>query len=285
MQIGAALVFLLLVGGLVAHVMTKQVERPINALTTSMTAARQELDALSEQLLVLQEEERGRIARELHDSTAQHLVAGTLGLMQITAAADGNPAVLKACAEVEASLDKGLRELRIFSYLLHPPNLESEGLGATLKQFLDGFSRRTGLEAAVTVSGAVDYLPFDLQRTLLRVVQEAMANVQRHAMASRVSLVLRQNAGRLILRISDNGKGIAEVTAAGEPQRFGVGIVGMRARLKQFGGELRIKTKSSGTTLVALVPLTRHGPGIKDLVELAGSRRHRSNDSSVTAEA
>ena len=276
LQIAAAFLFLLLVGGLVAHFMSRQVEKPIHALVNSVTAARQEVNELSEHLLVLQEDERQRIARELHDSTAQHLVAGTLALMQITAAADGNPAILKACAEAEAYLDKGLRELRIFSYLLHPPNLESEGLGATLKQFLDGFSRRTGLEAAVTVSGAVDYLPFDLQRTLLRVVQEAMANVQRHAMASRVSLVLRQNAGRLILRISDNGKGIAEVTAAGEPQRFGVGIVGMRARLKQFGGELRIKTKSSGTTLVALVPLTRHGRGIKDLVELADSRSDRT---------
>jgi two-component system, NarL family, sensor kinase len=285
MQLGAALVFLLLVGGLAAHVMTKQVERPINALTTSMTAARQELDALSEQLLVLQEEERGRIARELHDSTAQHLVAGTLGLMQITAAADGNPAVLKACAEVEASLDKGLRELRIFTYLLHPPNLEREGLGATLREFVDGFCRRTGLAAAVRVSGAVDYLPFDLQRTLLRVVQEALANVQRHAMASRVSLVLRQRAGRVLLRVSDNGKGIADATAGGEPQRFGVGIRGMRARLKQFGGELRIKTKSSGTTLIAVVPLTAQGREVKDVVELADSRSHRSNDSSVTAEA
>ena len=69
--------------------------------------------------------------------------------MQITAAADGNPAVLKACAEVEASLDKGLRELRIFTYLLHPPNLEREGLSATLREFVDGFCRRTGLRAAV----------------------------------------------------------------------------------------------------------------------------------------
>src|ERR671913_450329 len=121
--------------------------------------------------------------------------------MQITAVADGHPAVLKACAEVEASLDKGLRELRIFTYLLHPPNLEREGLRATLREFVDGFCRRAGLEADVEVSSAVDYLPFDLQRTLLRVVQEAMANVQRHAMASRVRLVLRQSAGRLILRI------------------------------------------------------------------------------------
>jgi len=91
-----------------------------------------------------------------------------------------------------------------------------------------------------------------------------------------VGLGLRQIAGCWIPRISDDGKGIAEVTVAGEPQRFGVGIVGMRARLKQFGGELRIKTKSSGTTLVALVPLTRHGRGIKDLVELADSRSDRT---------
>ncbi|MFL5222888.1 MAG: sensor histidine kinase, partial [Microvirga sp.] len=196
LQIAAAFVFLLTIGGVVAHYMSRHVEKPLHALASSVTAARQELGELSEHLLVLQEEERRRIARELHDSTAQHLVAGTLGLMQITAVADGNPAVLKACAEVEASLDKGLRELRIFTYLLHPPNLEREGLSATLREFVDGFCRRTGLAAAVRVYGAVDYLPFDLQRTLLRVVQEALANVQRHAMASRVSLVLRQRAGR-----------------------------------------------------------------------------------------
>jgi two-component system, NarL family, sensor kinase len=285
LQIAAAFVFLLTIGGVVAHYMSRHVEKPLHALASSVTAARQELGELSEHLLVLQEEERRRIARELHDSTAQHLVAGTLGLMQIAAVADGNPAVLKACAEVEASLDKGLRELRIFTYLLHPPNLEREGLSATLREFVDGFCRRTGLAAAVRVSGSVDYLPFDLQRTLLRVVQEALANVQRHAMASRVSLVLRQRAGRVLLRVSDNGKGIADATAGGEPQRFGVGIRGMRARLKQFGGELRIKTKSSGTTLVAVVPLTAQGRDVKDLVELADSRSHRGNDSSVTAQA
>jgi two-component system NarL family sensor kinase len=285
LQIAAAFVFLLTIGGVVAHYMSRHVEKPLHALANSVTAARQELGELSEHLLVLQEEERRRIARELHDSTAQHLVAGTLGLMQIAAVADGNPAVLKACAEVEASLDKGLRELRIFTYLLHPPNLEREGLSATLREFVDGFCRRTGLAAAVRVSGSVDYLPFDLQRTLLRVVQEALANVQRHAMASRVSLVLRQRAGRVLLRVSDNGKGIADATAGGEPQRFGVGIRGMRARLKQFGGELRIKTKSRGTTLVAVVPLTAQGRDVKDLVELADSRSHRGNDSSVTAQA
>jgi two-component system, NarL family, sensor kinase len=284
LQIAAAFVFLLTIGGVVAHYMSRHVEKPLHALASSVTAARQELGELSEHLLVLQEEERRRIARELHDSTAQHLVAGKLGLMQITAAADGNPAVLKACAEVEASLDKGLRELRIFTYLLHPPNLEREGLSATLREFVDGFCRRTGLEAAVRVSGAVDYLPFDLQRTLLRVVQEALANVQRHAMASRVSLVLRQRAGRVLLRVSDNGKGIADATAGGEPQRFGVGIHGMRARLKQFGGELRIKTNPGGTTLIAVVPLTARSQDVNELVELADSRPSGARETSAPIE-
>ena len=182
-------------------------------------------------------------------------------------------------------MDKGLRELRIFTYLLHPPNLEREGLSATLREFVDGFCRRTRLGAAVRVSGPVDYLPFDLQRTLLRVVQEALANVQRHAMASRVSLVLRRRAGHVLLRVSDNGKGIADATAGGEPQRFGVGILGMRARLEQFGGELRIKTDPRGTTLIAVVPLNTQGREVKDVVELADSQSHRTNDSSATAEA
>jgi signal transduction histidine kinase len=285
LQIAGAFIFLLIIGGMVAHFMSRQVEKPIHALTNSVTAARQELGELSEHLLVLQEEERRRIARELHDSTAQHLVAGALGLMQITAVADGNPAILKACAEVEAFLDKGLRELRIFTYLLHPPNLEREGLSATLREFVDGFCRRAGLEAAVRISGAVDCLPFDLQRTLLRVVQEALANVQRHAMASRVSLVLRQRAGRVLLRVSDNGKGIADVTAGGEPQRLGVGIRGMRARLRQFGGELRIKTTSTGTTLVAIVRLTARSRDVNELVEVVDSRPAGAREISGPIEA
>jgi signal transduction histidine kinase len=274
MQIGGAFAVLLLIGAIVARSMSRQVERPINALRTSITAARQELDDLSRQLLALQESERRRIARELHDSTAQHLVAGMLGLMQVNAKAQGDPAILTACAEVEASLHKGLRELRVFTYLLHPPNLEREGLKATLTEFVDGFCRRTGLDAAVRMSGPVDALPFDLQTTVLRVAQEAMANVQRHAMASRIRLVLRLRAKRLVLLIGDNGQGIVDLTAAREPQHFGVGILGMRARLRQFGGELTIKTNTRGTTLIAVVPLaseirTDHGPAP---LERAGHR-------------
>jgi len=268
-QICAAFAFLLLIGGLAAYYMTRQVEGPLDA-------ARQEVDDLSEHLLVLQEDERRRIALELHDSTAQHLVAGKLGLMQIAALADGNPAIRKVSAEVEASLDKGLRELRIFTYLLHPPNLEREGLSATLREFVDGFCRRTGLKAAVRVSGSVDYLPFDLQRTVLRVVQEAMANVQRHAMASRVSLVVRQSAGRLLLRIRDDGRGIVDMTPAGEPQHFGVGINGMRSRLRQFGGELSIKTNIRGTTLFAVVPLTARHEVDKKLADKTAYRAPHS---------
>jgi len=140
--------------------------------------------------------------------------------------------------------------------LLHPPNLESDGLTRTIREFVDGFCRRTGLRAAVRISGGVDYLPFELQRSMLRIVQEAMANIQHHATASRVSLILRQRGGRLVLRVRDNGRGAPESASANGPHRLGVGILGMRARLRQFGGELSIETNSRGTTLLAVVPLT-----------------------------
>jgi signal transduction histidine kinase len=180
--------------------------------------------------------------------------------------------VLKASADVEASLDKALKELRIFTYLLHPPNLEHEGLSATLKEFVDGFCRRAGLESAVRVSRMVDYLPFELQRAVLRVVQEALANVQRHARASRVSVVLRQRRERLFLRIRDDGIGIATARAAGEPQRLGVGIAGMRARLLQFGGTLDIRASSRGTTLDAVIPLSGYGRAEMALSRTADAR-------------
>src|SRR5215204_6229434 len=115
-----------------------------------------------------------------------------------------------------------------------------------------------------------------MQRTVLRVVQEAMANVQRHAMASRVSLVLRQSAGLLLLRIRDDGRGIVNMTPAGEPQHFGVGINGMRARLRQFGGELDIKTNLRGTTLFAVVPLSTQHDQDKKLADKTAYRAAHS---------
>ena len=255
-QMAGMAAFLLLAGGLAALFTARQVERPLRTLSDQVTGANNQVNELSGQLLALQEEERQRIARELHDSTAQHLVAANLGLSALEAEVRQSPAGRKILAEVEAQLTEALRELRIFTYLLHPPNLEKDGLQATLRDFAEGFAGRTGLVARVRIPEEVDDLPPDLQRAILRVVQEALTNVHRHASASHVSVDARITSGRLIVRIRDNGSGMSGRARSDGPLRFGVGIGGMRARLEQFGGGLRIRTGRRGTVVIATVPVS-----------------------------
>ncbi|MEE1656204.1 histidine kinase [Microvirga sp. CF3062] len=250
---------LLLAGGIAAWFTTRQVEQPLRTLSDQVTGAKKQVNELSGQLLALQEEERQRIARELHDSTAQHLVAANLGLSGLEAEVRHSPAGRKVLAEVEGLLTEALRELRIFTYLLHPPNLEKDGLQATLRDFAEGFAGRTGLIARIRIPEEVDELPPDLQRAILRVVQEALTNVHRHADASLVSVNARITSGRLVARIRDNGHGITGAARQDRPIRMGVGMAGMRARLEQFGGSLRIRTGRSGTSILAMVPIRRAG--------------------------
>ncbi len=252
--------FLLLAGGLAAWFTARQVERPLRTLSDQVTGAKKQVSELSGQLLALQEEERQRIARELHDSTAQHLVAANLGLASLegtVSAESGRPA--RPWRRSRACSTEALRELRIFTYLLHPPNLAKDGLQATLRDFAEGFAGRTGLVARIRIPEEVDDLPPELQRAILRVVQEALTNVHRHADASHVSVKARIRSGRLVVRIRDNGHGMIGPARPDGPIRLGVGVAGMRARLEQFGGDLRIRTGRGGTSVVAMVPIRGAG--------------------------
>ncbi len=216
----------------------------------------QEAEELSERLVNLQEEERQRIAQELHDSTAQHLVAANLNLMSLRSKAGSGSDEVELWDEVEASMEEALKELRTFSYLMHPPTLHADGLRSTIRQYIDGYANRSGLAVKLRLSPKVDKLPFRLQRSLLRIVQEALANVHRHASASHVAVDLRRIAGRLHLIVTDDGRGVGGMSEQeGPPFRPGVGIRGIRARVRQFGGEVRIRMASRGTTVHAVVPV------------------------------
>lgn len=258
-QVAGMVTILLVAGGLAALFTAREVERPLRVLSDQVTGAKKQVSELSGQLLALQEEERQRIARELHDSTAQRLVAANLGLAGLEGMVVRTPASRRAVADIERLLAEALRELRIFTYLLHPPNLASDGLQATLRDFAEGFAGRTGLMARIRIPEEVDDLPSELQRAILRVVQEALTNVHRHAGASLVSVDARIRSGRLVVRIRDNGHGMARPDQSDGFIRFGVGIAGMRARLEQFGGALKIKSGSGGTSVVAVVPISLTG--------------------------
>jgi PAS domain S-box-containing protein len=206
-----------------------------------------------ERLLALQDEERRRIANELHDSTAQHLVAISLNLMRLRADAAVKAEALDILEEIDGSLEEAVKELSAFTYLLHPPDLQSEGLSATLGRYVEGFGRRTGLKITMRSCRSVDHLSLSLQQTLLRIVQEALTNVYRHASATCVSVNFRCVGKRLRLVISDDGKGTEETSGRqnGKQFRMGVGIPAMTARTQQLGGNLDIRSGPNGTAVHA----------------------------------
>ncbi len=210
-----------------------------------------------ERALALQDEERQRIANELHDSTAQHLVAIGLNLMRLRAVAVVEAEAFKILDEMDGLLEEATKELRAFTYLLHPPELQREGLSTTLRRYIEGFGTRTGLKITLKSCGRVDQLSPQLQQTLLRIVQEALTNVYRHASATRVSVNFRRVGKTLRLVISDDGQGTEETSTHqnGKPFRLGIGIPGMMARMQQFGGNLDIHSGPNGTSVHATMPL------------------------------
>jgi signal transduction histidine kinase len=210
------------------------------------------LGDIGEQLVSLQEEERRRIAAELHDSTVQHVVAIELLMMRMRTMIQRNAAADAVLDQMKSSLKQAQRELRIFTYLLHPPELRGEGLKLTIERFIEGFADRTGLTARAHIGGEIDAAPYAMQRSLLRIVQEALANVNRHARANLVTVKLTARTGRIDLRVADNGTGIP--TEQRSQPNLGVGIPGMRARARHFGGDVRIYSGRRGTLVAATIP-------------------------------
>jgi two-component system NarL family sensor kinase len=227
--------------------------------------ARETIDHLSQRLLKLQEEERQRIALELHDSTAQQLTAIGLHLMVLRQTIANDDDTRRTIDQVQESVDEAQREIRAFSYLLHPPYLGRDGLKKTLARFIAGYGERTRLRATMRVTDEVDTFMPEVQHGLLRIVQEALANAHRHASASEVRIEIRTTPKVLVLKVSDNGKGIvnrgdheaADINPSGLGVGLGVGLglAGMRARVHALSGALRVRSGPHGTTVAAEVPL------------------------------
>lgn len=216
-------------------------------------------------LASVQEDIQQRIASELHDSTCQHLVAASLGMMRIRTCLGTTDGLERLCDDVDASIDEALREIRSLTYLLHPQNLMAQGLKATIECYAYGFAARTSLHVGINIDASVDQLPYESQRSLLRVVQEGLTNIFRHAKATEVKIAVDATNGQLQLTISDNGRGfpVRRAKDSNGAMSMGVGIPAMRARLKQLGGTLEIRSDSetlhsgtlhSGTTLCAVFP-------------------------------
>jgi two-component system, NarL family, sensor kinase len=226
---------------------------------TDVREAKKALGELSRRMLTLQEDERQRIAAELHDSTAQHLAAIGLNTMMLRARSASDAETRNLWEDVEGSLKEAARELRAFTYLLHPTGLESDGLNTAIRRYAKGFGTRTGVKVMLKLSAEIDELPVALRQPMLRIVQEALANVHRHSGATRVSVKQKIIKDQVHMTISDNGSGIKASSEKGKKQSFdlGVGIPSMRERLRAIGGKLEIKSGSHGTTVEARVPLEK----------------------------
>ncbi|WP_161499991.1 sensor histidine kinase [Bradyrhizobium sp. AC87j1] len=245
---------------------------------SDLREARLDLAALAGRLVDVQERERARYAEELHDSTAQHLAAASLNVMVLKERAGREGWDMDAViAELERSISESLREIRSISYLLHPRTLDRDGLSATLIRFATGFSTRTGIAVRSAVANDIERLPTVVQRAVLRIAQEALTNVHRHASADAVELRASMHGDALALSIRDNGHGFGR--AVGSEVVAGVGIAGMEARAHRFGGSLRVSSDSSGTTVVLRIPLRGRAKGLGAKLRPTSanrSRRHRA---------
>jgi signal transduction histidine kinase len=216
------------------------------------------LAAASKALLVAESHERKRIARELHDSMAQHLVAIDLLLFRLEQQNQNGPAQSKVVGEIREALRAAHSEVRTFSYLLHPPDLERLGFETSLRKFLQGFGVRTGLNVRFRIQGASRSLQSDRELALFRVVQEAMMNVHTHAGAQNVEVLLTYSPDAAMIEVSDDGVGLShdQIETLVAQQWGGVGIAGMIARMQQLGGQLEICGLPKGLLVRAKLPMS-----------------------------
>jgi signal transduction histidine kinase len=225
----------------------------------TLARANQGLRQLSARLLRVQDEERRRIARDLHDSTGQMVAMLSMNLSGLQATAARVDADLaKSVAENAAVANQVSNELRTISYLLHPPLLDEMGLESALRWFVEGFAQRSGIQTELDLSRGFGRLSPEMETAVFRVVQECLTNIHRHSGSATASIRLTQEAGRVLLQIEDAGKGIApenlrQVTSFASS---GVGLRGIRERIKDFEGELEIASGESGTQVRVSIPLS-----------------------------
>jgi signal transduction histidine kinase len=210
---------------------------------------------LSKHVTEIEEDERQRIAGELHDVTGQHLIAISLNLMNLRREMKTPEKMERLIEDIERSTEEAQREIRLLSYLLYPPQLEQDGAKETIEHYVEGFARRAGLRVRQTVADEIDTLPLELQRSVLRVIQEAMANVHRHASATSVTLKVTADPNSLYLEVQDDGRGMQQTQLGTGKSGLGVGIPGMKARVGQFNGVLRIESSNRGTVLRVRIPM------------------------------
>jgi PAS domain S-box-containing protein len=225
---------------------------------TQRKRAEATLARLSERMRRMQDEERRKLAHELHDNTAQSLAALSLNLGVVETAADQlSPPIQGALRDAIALASQSAREIRTFAYLLHPPELEELGLASALTAYAEGFRQRSGIRVELDIPRKISPLPRELELGLFRIVQESLSNIQRHSRSKTARIRVMQRRKELLVEVKDRGRGFAPATARSNSVTSGVGISGMKERARQLGGSLEVVFRKTGTTVKVILPLPR----------------------------
>jgi signal transduction histidine kinase len=237
------------------HLKLSQSHSELEALILERTA---ELQRLSQRLLKVQDEERRKLARDLHDTTGQTLAALKISVSLLQEDCQAEPKKTTMLSGIADLADQAISEIRTLSYLLHPPLLDEVGFGCAAEWYIEGFAKRSGISVTANISTARARLPKRVEIALFRVLQESLTNVHRHSGASNASIHLHHDEETVILEIRDFGRGIPKdrlQSLQGASAETGVGLAGMRERMHELNGELEIESDGSGTSMRATVPL------------------------------
>jgi len=221
-----------------------------------------ELRRLSASLITAQDNERRRIARELHDGLSQELAAAKITVDAISQQSDPN-AKEQAALQASEIIAESLRQVRNMSYLLHPPMLDEVGLISAIRWYLDGFTKRSGIETTLEISpDEMPRLPREFETAVFRIIQESLTNIFKHAEAHKSWVSLVMNGEHIMIRVADDGKGIKDLTHDMQPSNIGVGLGGMKQRIKELDGKLQLVNTAPGTLVEVLIPLNISVPKV-----------------------
>jgi signal transduction histidine kinase len=223
--------------------------RELEKVNDDLRLAEERLRRLTGHLMHVQDSERRRVARDVHDGLGQHLVAVKMGIDQFIRRVD-DPEDGENLAEISALLHRAITESRTISHLLHPPLLDEIGLESALNVYADGFAKRSGLSIQVHVAPDLGRLESDVETAIFRVVQECLLNVHRHSKSATAGVTLRREDDEIRLQVTDDGVGMA----TGQ-DGMGVGLLGIRERIRQLDGKLQIVSgDGKGTIVTARIP-------------------------------
>jgi signal transduction histidine kinase len=234
-----------------------ELEEKVQQRTAELSMANENLRELSGHLQQLRDEERRQIARELHDSVGQMLAALSMNTARVQSQAERlDPEAARAASENAAIVEQIGKEIRTISHLLHPPLLDVAGLASAVRWYVDGFSERSSIKVDTQISAEFPRLSDEMEIAIFRLVQECLTNIHRHSGSDAATIAIREEGSTIVVEVKDAGKGIPlDKQIAMRSDRAGVGVRGMRERLRNFGGNLDIQSDSRGTTVTARLPL------------------------------